>query len=577
MLAALRAISNIIGSAAVDPDVHTSNLAILAEALFSRQHLTSLTRILSQTSYTPNVQNSIDTVASLIVDLCVEERYQHSVASSGVLDALATKIASFVVAEGLVIPGAEILARRDELQEYFPSPAPRNGNLSIILQAVSAIITGSKLRACQLLYSPSILAVLPGNHASDYIAGHVNDLTYIAPGGYSGQSDGAHLSAMDFLLPNLPVHNHRLASAQAAAFPPLGSATGRDYRSTNGRSAYSKHHQTAQSTAWTPPSARANVSSFVEDIDQADEESPFIAYLLFILRSKTGLGRLAAASVLAVLYRAGLTSKTRESAIASLVIPLLLELIQPDIGTHFRDGIKDEKLVQQSRIVREKTPSVLALFITDNEYLQKAAFDNHAIPRLCTMLKIAYDPVEESLIKPPWTPIHSGHEQNGDSQPPLLKNLGLSPLLLHNIKVRESTLRAIAAIVPFKDEYRKVVVDEGLVPYIVESMNSRPCKPAPKSSEKNEKSVDKPIEETSNMAYGINPLSVIIAACGTIRALSRSVSILRTTLIDIGIAPPVINLLHHSDLEVQIAATATMCNLVTDISPMRDVSTIGEV
>jgi len=41
----------------------------------------------------------------------------------GVLDALATKLASFVVAEGLVIPGADILAQRDGLFEFFPSAA----------------------------------------------------------------------------------------------------------------------------------------------------------------------------------------------------------------------------------------------------------------------------------------------------------------------------------------------------------------------------------------------------------------------------------------------------------------------
>jgi len=244
-----------------------------------------------------------------------------------------------------------------------------------------------------------------------------------------------------------------------------------------------------------------------------------------------------------------------------------------DVGFQ-RDEAKDEKLLQQVRTVREKTPAVLAMFITDNEYLQKAAFDAHAIPRLCTMLKLAYDPVAESSITRPWMPGPPTQGQGDETQAPLLKNLGLSPQLLHNIKVRESTLRAIAAIVPFKDEYRKVVVDEGLVPYIVESMNSRPGKPAPKTNEKNEKATNGSVEEDSNLAYGMNPLPVIIAACGAIRALSRSVSILRTTLIDIGIAPPVINLLHHPDLEVQIAATATMCNLVTDISPMRDVRNI---
>jgi len=69
----------------------------------------------------------------------------------------------------------------------------------------------------------------------------------------------------------------------------------------------------------------------------------------------------------------------------------------------------------------------------------------------------------------------------------------------------------------------------------------------------------------------VNSIDVLIAACGAIRALSRSVGILRTTLIDNGVAMPVFRLLQHPDIEVQIAATATVCNLVTDVSPMREV------
>jgi hypothetical protein len=214
------------------------------------------------------------------------------------------------------------------------------------------------------------------------------------------------------------------------------------------------------------------------------------------------------------------------------------------------------------------------MLITDSEYLQKATFDAGVVGKLSKMLKISYDPVPETANTHPWSPAGEEYEQGADAPSPRLGRNGQSPLLVHKIKVRESTLKAIAALVPFKDDYRKAIVDQGVVPYIVESMSSTPGKPSPKSSDKSEKVLNHSPVEESKQGYGINPVNVLIAACGAVRALSRSVSVLRTTLIDSGVAEPVFRLLQHSDIEVQIAATATVCNLLTDVSPMREVSSL---
>jgi hypothetical protein len=45
--------------------------------------------------------------------------------------------------------------------------------------------------------------------------------------------------------------------------------------------------------------------------------------------------------------------------------------------------------------------------------------------------------------------------------------------------------------------------------------------------------------------------------------------------VDNGVVMPIFNLLSHSDIEVQIAATATVCNIVTEFSPMREVCYTG--
>lgn len=92
----------------------------------------------------------------------------------------------------------------------------------------------------------------------------------------------------------------------------------------------------------------------------------------------------------------------------------------------------------------------------------------------------------------------------------------------------------------------------------------------------------------SHPSYGVRA-----AACQLARALSRTVAILRTSLIDSGIGEEVYNLLKREveahgvkdelgggtsqDLgerawTVEVAATATLCNLIADFSPLKSVS-----
>lgn len=109
---------------------------------------------------------------------------------------------------------------------------------------------------------------------------------------------------------------------------------------------------------------------------------------------------------------------------------------------------------------------------------------------------------------------------------------------LQQERIVESALLAVAAITLHKDEYRKLVIDAKVVPLIVSSMN-HPSAP------------------------------VRAAACQCARSLSRSVAVLRTSLIDAGVASAVFGLMSDSDLKVKTSATAAVCNLVLEFSPMR--------
>ncbi|KAG4416152.1 hypothetical protein IFR04_010734 [Cadophora malorum] len=566
VLTSLRALSNLADSAALASDTHSLSTITIAESLFSRQNLNSLCKILSQTSTSSNIQSQISLAATLISRVCREERHQQGLANSGILDALATKLATFVVAEGLVIPGAEIQAQKDGLQDFFPEAAPANARLSVILEAIAVIIADSKCRASQLLYSPSILAIYPTSLPTEF-AGTQNARAAWNAFNAAGLSvRQSQLNAVDYLLPFIPLHQLKNTNAQASAFPPLGTSNSSQNLALNGR-AGSKHNVTSLSN-W-PDSLNLESPQDSSTAEVEEPESPLIAYLILLLKLRTGLERLMAASVLTVLYRAGLTNKTRETALGLLVVPLLVQMLGDDnIPLPGNDSLEDEEALVLDRTVKERAPLILAMLITDSEYLQKAAFDAGVVSKLSKMLKVSYDRAPESIGSGPWCPDRD--DDGGIPDTPRLGQNGQSPALLHKIKVRECVLKAIAALVPFKDEYRKAIVDQGMMPYVVSSMSANPRKPSAKSKKKNEKTSDDSSDDESKGEYGTNPVDVLIAACGAVRALSRSVSVLRTTLIDNGVAEPVFQLLQHPEIEVQIAATATVCNLLTDVSPMRE-------
>jgi hypothetical protein len=571
VLSALRALSNFADSLYLTSNPSSLNPSVLADIIFSPPHIASLCRILLQSSSAPSIQSQISQTTYLISKLCRDERHQLSLSNTGVLEALATRLASVVVAQGLVLPGAELVAQKEGLMEHFPPPAPSIADLAGILEAIAVIIADSKLRASQLLYSNAIMAIFPSSSLVEIQATRSTKAAWNAFNAADLSSRQSQLSVMDYLIPHVPLNRTKSAAGLASAFPPLGTPGSFEHLIQLGGS---------RIPTWSSSSSFETgvVSHDPISSDTNDPESPLIAYLIWLARSTKDLERLMAASVLTVLYRAGLTAKSRETALGLLIVPILVQLLRDDRTSIRSTGnvITESEQTAIEWKIRERTPAVLAMLIVDSEYLQKCAYEAGVIKMLSDMIKAAYDPVVDLSHRDLWSP-QTGETLDGGlssaSPSSQLGPSGQSPLLTHKIKVRENTLRAIAALVPFKDEYRKALIDQGVVPYIVESLKSYPDKPSSKVTEKAEK-VSQIAEENkmSSSGLGINPVSVLIAACGAVRHLSRSVSTLRTTLIDNGVVMPVFNLLQHSDIDVQISATAATCNLVMDFSPMREVN-----
>ena len=576
VLTALRALSNITHATLLAAPGTEATVATLAEKVFVPRSLATLCAILTSDpaqGVTAQEQTTIQEqkclVASLIARLCRETRHQNAVANAGILDALATMLASFVVARGEVVPRAEIIGESDGLADMIPAPAPRGASLAAVLEAIAAIIADSRFRACMLLSSPAIMAVFPTDEFSPP-AKELRCAWAALKTTSLGDVESRNPGAMDYLLPIIPV-------SQARPHASLGSA--------RLRRKHSVENLASRESARKPPNLQPTAfdtpgSGGVAEAD--DLESPMVPWLMHVVRSTAGMERLMAASVLASLFKAGFAHPDREVALGVLVVPLLCQLLKDhdkDVPATAHNSELVNAETEADWAIMERAPSVLARLVADSEVLQHTAFECDAMSMACKLLKNAYKPMPALTVPKPWSP---NPQESGDvgERPPGCRvgQASQLPIYAHKISMRESCLKLIAAIITFKEEYRKALVEHETVilPYIVESLSATPQKPRTgKEKAKSEKGVEEPRLATpagQPSPYGINPTSVVIAACHVLRVLGRSVNNLRTALEDHGVMMPIFNLLRHPDAEVKIAACGVVCNLVTDFSPMRKVN-----
>jgi hypothetical protein len=511
----------------------------LADLLFSTEHVDSMARIVRQGYGSHKSQTSIELAASLIGKVCVAENHKAVLADCGVLDALAGKLASFVVAQGFVLPGAEEHAQEPNALGALPSPAPQTAKLSPILRAITVIVEHSKWRAEHFLSSPGIMTVFP-RQLPEFAPADIRKgpwgSTYL-----SGSAVPRHAGAspIDALLPSVPVA-HTKNSASAGNFPPLGQ----------------QKPQRRHSQSFTAPLSLFEASGSEED------ESAVVPWLLYVLRAETGMVRLMAARLVTVLFRLGLAKRHRASVFSFLLIPILIRMLEKDYY-HIAgaDDVEYGGLITSKDRLKEEAPAVLATLVIDDQEIQRHAVDGGAIKRLSQLLKESYNPMSESE-RSMWHADADETEQGPGLEPVAecsLGHHGYSPVLCHIMRYRENILKALAALVPFKDEYRKAVCENGVVPYIIDSLRPRPSDPK----------LEPPNQR--NLAVDGNPTPTLLAACGAARMLTRSVSVLRTSLVDAGVAAPLFVLIRHADIDVQIAATSVICNLALDFSPMKEV------
>lgn len=426
-----------------------------------------------------------------------------------------------------------------------PLPPPAEVAVPKILSAISTIISDSNYLTHRFIFAPCIRELFSGRTHSG------------GPGDHR-QSFGPRHGFLDPtgepLLPPLHIPSYTTTSydqGRSRAFP-------------------------AQAALQSYRRSRTSISGIGEfEVQQTGDFDHFNAlcgWLLHLARSMHGHDRLMALKLLALVnnaidvdyivsgQRSECTQKAREreKQLAVLAVPLAVKLVQT-AESKTSEVIKNSSKEQEVTLIKEQACEVLALLIRSSRELQIAAVEASAIKYVCLALKKTFDNVP--LTRPMWSSTKTANTATTNvSETCKMGSRGIPPEILHVMRCRQGALTAVAEIGSKEDSHRKALVDAGVVPCIIDSLT--PFAP--------DFFVKLSSSQGSVCAADGNTKGVVIAACLAAKTISRSVALLRTSLIDAGIAKPVSALLAHSDADVQLAATDVVANLVLDFSPMRE-------
>ena len=528
VLASLRALVTLVQVAALAFPV--TKWPSFAEPLLSKRCILALRDILASVSHDTTTQRQVILACELLSWSMLIDAQRDFALSIGVLDALAGRLASFCLSQHILLPGANLRAVLPSLpSQTTAAMLPR------VLSAISSIVHTSKYRLVRFLYSPMTLTVFPLQSIN------VPDQTI-------AYTTSETENILDHLLPRLPRAHRPSENGFSKAFPALGSI-----QANNKTSHFVDFPEDAQDNQHEKNSTTSS-----------DKESFMVPWLLGLARSQKGFCRLQAARLLARIALAGFLSKRRDRVLEVLVVPLLVSMLD-DLGLPQSKAQEDAEAILHACRVREHAPLILAELVKADASLQKAAVDAGAVKKLCRNLKQTFEP--HTIPVPVWSLNASDSSSTSEgSTTTALGTEGLAPESQHLLLVRESSLHLLAALADKEDRYRKLLMEAGAVPCIVDSLG--PFRPEI-LSDANETTRSQ--QEKFHPGTLGNYDAVLVAACLAARAMSRSVSLLRTSLIDCGLAKPILGLLKSTDVQVLIAATNVVCNLVTDFSPMRPV------
>ncbi len=536
-LAVLRCLNAVADNLPPESPGRWSQDGQLAELLYSRKYIQCFEHVIRSGSAVVASQQACDAILALLCKTVTHETQKRALVDCGLLSLLSARLASFVVAEGLVPPSSEV-SREGAGPAALPDAAPTTAHLSPLLEALCVLTDGSRSRMKIFLTNPLIRSVLP-EFKDDFLPTDIRR----APWGASYFSGAAVprarlQSPFDPLLPSAPVSEK--AYATQPGFPPLGSVTTLPRRRAS----------------FLPNTGGVPILPLNQTTENV-QESGVVSWLLYVARESRGKRRLLATKLLVSLNSLNFVKKDRGSSFASLLVPLLTRMLELDPTQCSTSQLSGSYLCTGIHYTRA-VPAVLAALVMDNSHMQGVAVDGKAITKLSLGLKTTFDGPAGSRTTP-WQP-HKRDRMETDSTPAAtrLGPNGPSCTVRKDMDYREGCLKALAAIAPFEEDYRAQICNEGVLPHIIQSLEPY----------QTQTSANGYLELTGNST------SVMVAACAAVRALARSVQALRTKLIEAEIAKPILALMNSKNPELRIAATKVLTNLAMDFSAVKE--SVGE-
>ncbi|KAG0315862.1 hypothetical protein BGZ97_007736 [Linnemannia gamsii] len=256
-------------------------------------------------------------------------------------------------------------------------------------------------------------------------------------------------------------------------------------------------------------------------LEKGERPAPFI---LRLVRDKSPTMRLAAATCLTYLNRAGVIPE-HDGDIMLIVLPILV------------------KMLQLTGAVQEAAPQVLAHLIWESENMQKAVCDMEAIPKLASIIS------------------QMDEEDN------------VYGIVGQKDKLKENSLLALAAISQLKEDCRKQVIEAKVLSHIVSAM-SHPavgvraaacqCTRSLSRSVKNLRTslVDAGIENPLFQLLSDEDLGVLRSATATLCNIVLDVSPMKKTIMERGIVTKFVRMISYGDNVVRLNTVWAIKNLV---------------
>ncbi|MCJ1314464.1 hypothetical protein MMC25_008146 [Agyrium rufum] len=520
VLASLRVLNHVADSLELEQPSADSVREEFLHQVYTKDNILCIKNVLGQQSSKLVVQKQISLAAALINKTCQEDVQRDLLNESGVLEALATQTASFICA------GAS-WSHQKAVSSSTIIPASSKSKLAPILQAICIIISKSEYRA-NCFVNSQVFHILFGKNQMEsserqpHVPPVLNEISQIA-----GQSMSSNLGV-----------NARSISHQGLPWDTGAS-------------------ELISKTQHVPVPTSSD--SHLQIAAEGPIEHQLGEWLAHVVRMEAGVTRLMASWLLIILYRFVSSDHPRFSSYALLIIPMIVFMMDND-STPERDtpsSYDDAILQSEEWLTMRYAPSILSVLVEDSVYHQQAAVSAGVIKKLSHLLKQLYDRPPSLFSEGSTSNCLATSSNRGSAA--MSSGNGFVPKTVYVLRLRESVLIALAAFATQSDEFRKLIIESGVVSFVIDSL-----KPFTRADLKD--------SEGQQIAPGVvgNPTAVLLAACATARALSRSVNTLRTSLIDASLANPVFSLLKHPDLQVQIAATAVVCNLLLEFSPMRE-------